>query len=152
MSEKEEIYSEFLKDIYSKIEEYENHINSGIFLNVNKDRDISEIIGVIDYFKEKFKRWNNHKIFSYSGELFKNETILVVGATDEEEAKKIIFTVFLNVMIKENKIKELSDYKSVTQLEKYIIGEITDKLKKGYPDDKFFEEELYNHLKNIIDS
>ena len=52
--------SDFINQIHSKIEYYEDRINSGIFLDVNNERDISEIFGVLDYLKEKFKRWNNH--------------------------------------------------------------------------------------------
>ncbi|MHA1670799.1 MAG: hypothetical protein ACTSV5_09495 [Promethearchaeota archaeon] len=48
---------EFINQILSKIEYYGNRINSGIFFNVNKERDISEIIGVLDYLKDKFRRF-----------------------------------------------------------------------------------------------
>ncbi|MHA1190849.1 MAG: hypothetical protein ACTSP9_00965 [Promethearchaeota archaeon] len=142
---------EFIKQIHSKIEYYEDRISSGIFFNVNKERDISEIIGVLDYLKDKFKRWNNFNIFSYSGDLFKDESILVLGATEEEEAKRIIITVFLKILIKERKIQYISKYESLTQLELYLLGEITKNLKDGYPHDRLFEKELYNHLKKIID-
>lgn len=142
---------EFIKQIHSKIKYYEDRINSGIFFNVNKERDMSEIIGILDYLKEKFKRWNNRKIFSYSGDLFKDESILVLGATDEEEAKIIIITVFLKILIKEGKKPYMSEYKSITQLDLYLQGEITKNLKDGYPDDIIFEKELYDHLKEIID-
>ena len=142
---------EFIKQIHSKIEYYEDRINSGIFFNVNKERDISEIIGVLDYLKEKFKRWKNLTIFSYSGDLFRDESILVLGATDGEEAKRIIVTVFLKILIKGQKRQYISEYESITQLELYLQGEITKNLKDGYPHDRLFEKEIYNHLKKIID-
>jgi hypothetical protein len=150
MNDNWELYTEFIEQIHSKIEYYEDRISSGIFFNVNKERDISEIFGVIDYLKEKFKRWNNQNIFSYLGDLFKNESILVIGASDQEEAKLIIITVFLKILIKERKIQYLSEYKSITQLDLYLHGEISNNLKIGYPEDRLFEKDLKKHLKNII--
>lgn len=143
--------SDFIKQIHSKIEYYEDRINSGIFLNVNKERDISEIFGVLDYLKEKFKKWNNRNIFNYSGDLFKDESILVIGAADEEEAKIIIITVFLKMLVKEQKTEFISNYKSISELELFLQGEITKTLKDGYPDDRLFEKELRDHLKKIIE-
>ncbi|MBY9002713.1 MAG: hypothetical protein KGD73_01955 [Candidatus Lokiarchaeota archaeon] len=143
--------SDFIKQINAKIEYYEDRINSGIFLNVNNERDISEIFGVLDYLKEKFKRWNNRNIFNYSGDLFKDESILVIGAADEEEAKIIIITVYLKILIKEQKIQFTSKYKSITELELFLQGEITKNLKNGYPDDRLFEKELRDHLNKIIE-
>ena len=150
MNDNWESNSEYIKQIHSKIEYYEDRISSGIFFNVNKKRDISEIFGVMDYLKEKFKRWNNQNIFSYSGDLFRDESILVIGASEQEEAKKIIITVFLKILIKERKIQYLSEYKSISQLELYLQGEISNNLKIGYPEDRLFEKELKNHLKKII--
>ncbi|MHA1105889.1 MAG: hypothetical protein ACTSPN_09265 [Promethearchaeota archaeon] len=151
MNDNWESNTEYIKQIHSKIEYYEDRISSGIFFNVNKERDMSEIIGVIDYLKEKFKRWNNQNIFNYSGDLFRDESILVIGASDEEEAKRIIITVFLKILIKERKRQYISEYKSITQLELYLQGDITKNLKDGYPPDRLFEKEIYNHLKKIID-
>ena len=151
MNDNWELYSDFINEIHSKISNYEDHISSGIFLNVNKNRDISEILGVIDYFKENFKRWNNLNIYSYSGDLFKNESILVLGASKEEEAKIIIITVFLKVLIKEKKTQYIEEFKSINELDLYLQGEISKKLKNGYPEDKKFEEELKNHLIKIIE-
>ena len=107
--------------------------------------------GVLDYLKEKFKRWNNLTIFSYSGDLFRDESILVLGATDEEEAKRIIITVFLKILIKERKKQYIPEYKSITQLELYLQAGITKNLKNGYPHDRLFEKEIHDHLKKIID-
>ena len=105
----------------------------------------------MDYLKEKFKRWNNLTIFSYSGDLFRDESILVLGATDEEEAKRIIITVFLKILIKERKKQYIPEYKSITQLELYLQAGITKNLKNGYPHDRLFEKEIHDHLKKIID-
>ncbi|MHA1670800.1 MAG: hypothetical protein ACTSV5_09500 [Promethearchaeota archaeon] len=64
----------------------------------------------------------------------------MIGATDKTEAKIIIITVFLKILIKEGKRDFISEYKSITQLDLYLHGEITKNLKDGYPDDILFEK------------
>ncbi|GAJ12743.1 unnamed protein product, partial [marine sediment metagenome] len=78
--------TQFLKHIEYLITKYENEEKSGIFFKLEKGKDPSEILGVLDFLKYKLEKWGNTNIFSYLGSLFGKNTILVIGSSNSEEA------------------------------------------------------------------
>ena len=86
--------SELRDQIQVKMNYYENQINSGIFFKLESGKEPSEIFGVLDFLKYKFKKWQRTSIFSYNGDLFSGEHILIVGTENIEEAKTILHFVY----------------------------------------------------------
>ncbi|MHA2182219.1 MAG: hypothetical protein ACXAAH_12440 [Promethearchaeota archaeon] len=141
-----------LKCIDNLLVEYEEEEKCGIFFKLEKHKDPTEIIGVLDFMKYKIENWGNSNIFSYLGDLFNNNTILVIGSSDTEEAKNIIKYVCLSQIKKTGENLEYLTNKFVDcrTLEDYLNKEIMDKIKRGYPTDPKLEKELKNHLKNLL--
>jgi hypothetical protein len=111
-----------------------------------------EIIGVLDFLKYKIENWGNSNIFSYLGDLFEDETILVIGSEDIGEAKGIIKYVYLSQITKEREKFEklINKFENCETLEHNLDNEITDNIKMGYPADPKLEREIEKHLKNIL--
>ncbi len=148
MSMKEQI----LKCIENLLLAYKDEEKCGIFFKIEKGKDPTEIIGVLDFLKYKIENWGNSNIFSYLGDLFNHNTILVIGSGDTEEAKNIIKYVYLSQITKtgenlDNLIKKFEDCRT---LENYLNKKIMGKIKLGYPADPKLEKELKNHLKTLL--
>ncbi|MHA2038967.1 MAG: hypothetical protein ACW98X_21245, partial [Promethearchaeota archaeon] len=131
---------------------YENEEKCGIFFKLEKGKDPLEIIGVLDFLKYKIENWGNSNIFSYLGDLFEDETILVIGSEDIGEAKGIIKYVYLSQITKEREKFEklINKFENCETLEHNLDNEITDNIKMGYPADPKLEREIEKHLKNIL--
>jgi hypothetical protein len=111
-----------------------------------------DIIGVLDFLKYKIVNWGNSNIFSYVGDLFNNNTILVIGSENTGEAKSIIKFVYLSQLVKNREKVDNSIYKfkSCRAFEDYLDNEIDDKIKQGYPVNPELEMKLKNHLKTLL--
>jgi len=145
---------QLIKCIENLLKEYEDEEKCGIFFNLEKGKDPLEIIGVLDFLKYKIENWGNSNIFSYLGQLFNDNTILVIGSTNTGEAKSIIKYVYLTQMLKKREGIEnlISKFENCKTLEHYLDNEITDKIKLGYPADHELEKKIKNHLKTILSS
>ena len=143
---------QLLKCIESLLREYENEEKCGIFFKLEKDKDPMDIVGVLDFMKYKIENWGNSNIFSYLGELFNNDTVLVIGSGDTGEAKTIIKYVYLSQIIKkrENYDNLINKFENCKALEHYLNEEIMNKIKLGYPADLKLEKKLKNHLKSLL--
>lgn len=144
--------SKLLQQINSLITKYEEKAQCGIFFKLTEDKPPSEIFGVLDFLKFKIKKWGNTNIFSYSGKIFTENTVLVIGSRNFEEAESIMIYMFLsNTVDNEYKIDELIDkLKSSNNLEKYLNDEISEHIEKGFPNNSEMELELRNHLEKMI--
>ncbi|MFX0140254.1 MAG: hypothetical protein ACFFDN_41825, partial [Candidatus Hodarchaeota archaeon] len=78
---------------------YEQKAECGIFFKLDEEKSPLEILGVLDFLKDRIKKWGNTNLFSYHGSLFSRNTILVVGARDLEEATSIMIYMFLSNII-----------------------------------------------------
>ncbi len=143
---------QLLKCIENLLIEYEREEKCGIFFKLEKDKDPTEIFGVLDFLKYKIENWGNSNIFSYLGRLFNDNTILVVGAGNTGEAISIIKYVYLSKKIKEGDEFDIliNNFENCETLELYLNKEITDKIKMGYPSDPKLEMKLKNHLKTLL--
>jgi len=141
-----------IEQINKLIPTYEKKAECGIFFTLNEDKSPLDIIGVLDFLKYKIKKWGNTNIFSYSGNLFEDNTVLVVGARDIEEAKSIIIYMLLSkILSKNNKIDDfLENQGSYNDLEKFLNTEFTKNTKTGYPVDPILETKLIEHLEKLI--
>ncbi|MHA1930932.1 MAG: hypothetical protein ACW96X_00235 [Promethearchaeota archaeon] len=141
-----------LKCIENLLNEDEDEEKCGIFFKIEKDKDPMDIIGVLDFMKYKIENWGNSNIFSYLGDLFNHDTILVIGSGDTAEAKNIIKYVYLSQIIKtgENLDYLTNKFEDCRTLENYLNKEIMDKTKIGYPADPKLETGLKNHLKALL--
>ena len=131
---------------------YEQKAECGIFFKLNPSKSPLEILGVLDFLKERIKKWDNTNIFSYNGILFSRGDTLVVGARDFEEAISIIIYMYLsNVVDNDDGINYLIEKLGTSSdLEIFLRNQISENIKKGYPDNPDLELKLENHLNNII--
>ena len=142
--------SNLLQGILDKIEQQENQINSGIFFKLEEGKDPSEIFGVLDFLKFKFQKWKLTSIYSYEGDLFAENDILIIGCSDLEEAKSILYIVYLKELIKTSQDNLNSKYPSFTSLEQDIEDKMLSKIKVGYPNNRKLEQEIRSHLEKLI--
>ncbi|MFX0030041.1 MAG: hypothetical protein ACFE8B_12585 [Candidatus Hermodarchaeota archaeon] len=148
------IKNQFLKHIENLKNKYENEEKSGIFFKLEKDKDPSEIIGVLDFLKYKIEKWGNTNIFSYRGSLFKRTITLIIGSSNSDEAITIIKYVYLTQVIKEN--NEILDLKgifeNIDEIDGFLNEEISKNITLGYPTDPKLERYLRNHIEKLINS
>jgi len=131
---------------------YEQKAECGIFFKLEPEKSPLEILGVLDFLKDKIKKWGNSNFFSYKGNLFRKGPVLVVGARNTEEAVSIIIYMYLsNVVDNEHGIEHLIEILgSFDDLEQFLRYNISKSLEKGYPDDPELELKLRDYIDNII--
>jgi hypothetical protein len=131
---------------------YEQKAECGIFFKLGPEKSPLEVLGVLNFLKDRIKKWGNTNLFSYHGSLFKKGAVLVVGAKDLEEAVSIIIYMYLtNVVDNEYGINILIDkLNTLIDLEEYLRTEITINIKRGYPTSPNVESQIKKHLNNII--
>jgi len=144
----------FLNHIEKLLNKYEDEEKSGIFFKLEMEKDPSEILGVLNFLKDKIQKWGNTNIFSYMGELFERNTTLVIGSSNSEEAITIIKYVYLSQVIKKsNEILELEGkFKKIDEIEGFLNEEISKNIKLGYPPDPKLEVYLRNQIQKLINS
>ncbi|MFX1390052.1 MAG: hypothetical protein ACFE9Z_08325 [Promethearchaeota archaeon] len=131
---------------------YEKKAECGIFFNLEQEKSPLEILGVLNFLKDRIKKWGNTNLFSYNGNLFCRGDVLVVGARHLEEAISImIYMSLLNVVDNEIEINKLIEKEDPSiDLENYFRKEISNNTKFGYPTNPDLELKLINHLESIV--
>jgi len=131
---------------------YEQKAECGIFFKIDPEKSPLEILGVLDFLKDRIKKWENTNVFSYHGILFSRGDTLVVGARNLEEATSIIIYMYLsNVVDNEDGINYLTEKLGTSSdLEIFLRNQISENIEKGYPANPDLELKLHNHLNNII--
>lgn len=131
---------------------FENISEQGIVFKINKEKNPTEIIGVLNFLKYKIEKWNNTNIFSYSGNLFGTETVIVIGAANLEDSINMITYIFLKEFLA-NKL-EINSLKTKLRnsidIELYLNNELSDNTKKGLPNYPNLEIEIKRHLEMIL--
>ncbi|MFX0021586.1 MAG: hypothetical protein ACFE9S_04620 [Candidatus Hermodarchaeota archaeon] len=133
---------------------YEQKAECGIFFKLEADKSPLEILGVLDFLKDRIKKWGNTNIFSYQGNLFREGPTLVVGARDSEEALSIIFYIYLtNIVDNEQGIDYLiKKLGTSSDLEDFLRTQISDNMENGYPPNPSLEIKLIEYLNGIVRS
>jgi hypothetical protein len=133
---------------------YEQKAECGIFFKLEPEKSPLEILGVLDFLKDKIKKWGNTNLFSYEGDLFREGPTLVVGARDLEEALSIIFYMYLiNIVDNEQGIDYLIKKLGMSNdLEDFLRTLILGKIEEGYPANPTLELKLIDHLNGIVRS
>ena len=131
---------------------YEQKAECGIFFKLNPEKSPMEILGVLDFLKDRIRKWGNTNLFSYHGNLFRRGAVLVVGARNLEEAISIIIYVYLfNIVDNEygfnNLIEKLG---SSGDLEMFLRNQISENIEIGYPNNPNLELQLKDHIDDII--
>lgn len=131
---------------------YEQKAECGIFFKLEAEKTPLEILGVLNFLKERIKKWGNTNLFSYKGNLFKKGPTLVVGARDLEEAISIIIYVYLsNILDNEHGFNYLIEKLGPSpDLEQFLRNQISENIEIGYPTNRKLEFEIKNHLNNIV--
>jgi len=131
---------------------YEKKAECGIFFKLNPDKSPLEILGVLDFLKDRIRKWGNTNFFTYQGNLFRRGPVLVVGARHLEEAISIIIYMYLsNIVDNESGINILIEKLGLSNdLEEYLRNKILKNIEKGYPTNPELEIELKDHLDKII--
>ena len=142
--------SELVHQLHGKMQHYENRINSGIFFKLEPGKEPSEILGVLDFLKYKFKKWQRTNIFSYNGDLFSGVKILIVGTESIEEARTILHFVYFKELLEYKEQIFQIETESIEQLDLYLEKEFIKNLKVGYPANKKLEKEIQTHLNSLI--
>ena len=144
--------TQIFEHIKNLIDKFEDEEKSGIFFKLEKDKDLLDILGVLDFLKDKIKKWGNSNFFSYIGELFENTNTLVIGSSNREEAISIIKYVYLSQVIKNNdEIQKLEKkLEDINELEVFLNKEISRNINVGYPTNPKLELVLKNHIKKLL--
>lgn len=143
---------DFINQINKLLSYYSEKIKCGILFRINEDKNPLEILGVLNFLRYKIKKWGNNNIFNYTGELFNDNHVLVIGASNFEEAKSIMISVFLSNIIKNDEEigKFLEKLGPFNDLQNFLSKEFSKETKGGYPFDLNLETELKNHLDHIL--
>jgi hypothetical protein len=131
---------------------YEQKAECGIFFKLNPQKTPLEILGVLDFLKDRIKKWGNTNFFSYYGDLFEKGIVLIVGARDLEEAISIIVYMYLtNILENEQELNNLIEKLDPSNnLEIFLRTQISKDVKKGYSKDPELELKLKRHLEDIV--
>ncbi len=149
-SEKSEII-EALNDLLLK---YRALTENGVVFKLKKEKGPLELLGVLDFLKDKIQRWGNDEIFTYCANLFEDFNIITIGAENIEKAKELIVSVFLSDLIKNEDEGGLDvifkNVNTFNQFEEWLRNEISKGISNGYPPDPEKAKELKNHLETIL--
>jgi hypothetical protein len=130
---------------------YEQKAECGIFFKLNPEKSPLEILGVLDFLKDKLLKWGSTNFFSYHGDLFSKGDILVVGARDFEEALSIVIYMYLsNVVDNEDGINYLIEKLGSNELELFLRNQISDNIEEGYSKNPELELKLRDYIDEII--
>jgi len=149
-SEKSEIV-EALNDLLLK---YRELTENGVVFKLKKEKSPLELLGVLDFLKDKIQRWGNDEIFTYCANLFEGFNVITIGAENIEKAKELIISVFLSDLIKnedEGKLEVIfKNVNTFNEFEEWLKNEIAKGISSGYPPDPEKAKELKKHLETIL--
>lgn len=149
-SEKSEVIKA-LNDLLLKNREL---TENGVVFKLKKGKNPLDLLGVLDFLKDKIQRWGNDEIFTYCANLFDDFNIITIGAENIEKSKDLIISVFLSELIK-NEEKGGFDviFKNVNtfnEFEEWLKNEISKGISNGYPPNPEKVKELKKYLEPLL--
>ena len=149
-SEKNEII-EALNDLLLK---YRALTENGVVFKLKKGKSPLDILGVLDFLKDKIQRWGNDSVFTYCADLFEDFNVITIGAENIEKAQELIISVFLSDLIKNEDEGGLEvifkNVNTFNEFEGWLKREISKGISNGYPPDPEEAKELKKHLETIL--
>jgi len=149
-SEKSEII-EALNDLLLK---YRELTENGVVFKLKKGKSPLELLGVLDFLKDKIQRWGNNDIFTYCANLFDDFNLIIIGAENIEKAKELITSVFLSDLVKNKDEGGLEvifkNVNSFNEFEEWLENEISKGISDGYPPNPEEAKELKKYLETIL--
>jgi len=149
-SEKIEII-EALNDLLLK---YRELTENGVVFKLKKEKSPLELLGVLDFLKDKIQRWGNDGIFTYCANLFGDFNVITIGVENIERAKELIISVFLSDLVKNEDEGELDvifkNVNTFNEFEEWLENEISKGISDGYPPNPEEVKELKKHLETIL--
>ena len=149
-SEKNEII-EALNDLLLK---YRALTENGVVFKLKKGKSPLDILGVLDFLKDKIQRWGNDSVFTYCADLFEDFNVITIGAENIEKAQELIISVFLSDLIKnedEGKLDVIfKNVATFNEFEEWLKIKISKGISNGYPPDPEKAKELKKHLETIL--
>ena len=149
-SEKTEIF-EALNGLLLK---YRKLTENGVVFKLKKEKSPLELLGVLDFLKDKIQRWGNDEIFTYCANLFEDFNIITIGAENIDKAKELIISVFLSDLIKNEDEGGLDvifkNVNTFNEFEDWLQNEISKGISNGYPPDPEKAKEIKKHLETIL--
>ena len=146
--------SEIIEALNNLLLKYRELTENGVVFKLKKGKNPLDLLGVLDFLKDKIQRWGNNDIFTYCANLFEDFNVITIGAKNIEKAKELIISVFLSDLIKnEDEGKFDVIFKNVTtfnEFEEWLKIEISKGISNGYPPDPEKAKELKNHLEAIL--
>lgn len=149
-SDKSEII-EALNDLLLK---YRELTENGVVFKLKKGKSPLDLLGVLDFLKDKIQRWGNNDMFAYCDNLFEGFNIITIGAENIEKAKELIISVFLSDLIKNEDEGGLDvifkNVNTFNEFEEWLKIEISKGISNGYLPDPEKAKELKKHLETIL--
>ena len=146
--------SEIIKALNDLLLKYRELTENGVVFKLKKGKSPLDLLGVLDFLKDKILRWGNDEIFTYCANLFEGFNFIIIGAENIEKAKELIISVFLSDLIKNEDEGGLDViFKNINifnEFEEWLQNEISKGISNGYPPDPEKAKELKNHLETIL--
>ncbi len=146
--------SEIIKALNDLLLKYRELTENGVVFKLKKGKSPLDLLGVLDFLKDKIQRWGNDDIFTYCANLFEDFNIITIGAENIEKAKELIISVFLTDLIKnedEGGLDVIFKYvNKFNEFEDWLKNEISKGISNGYPPDPEEAKELKKHLETIL--
>ncbi len=101
-------------------------------------------------FNKQFWIHNSNNIFTYSGNLFGTNKVIIIGAESNIHAVDLVISVYLTEVSKTNNIEQISQFKE--NIEDFINIEISNNIIEGYPYNSEIENEIKHHLNKILNN
>jgi hypothetical protein len=140
--------SSSLNEIRNLILQYNQKATCGIVFKINEKEYPLELIKVLNLIRDKLQRWANSNIFTYIGNLFENNKIIIIGAENQILAADLVMIVYLREILKSNQ----RDFETLEfdNLETSIKDNINNNMVEGYPYNDEIENAIKHHLLKIL--
>ncbi len=92
--------SEIIEALNELLLKYRELTENGVVFKLKKGKSPLDLLGVLDFLKDKIQRWGNDGVFTYYANLFEDFNIITIGAENIEKAKELIISVYLTDLIK----------------------------------------------------
>ena len=146
--------SEIIKALNDLLLKYRELTENGVVFKLKKGKSPLDLLGVLDFLKDKIQRWGNDDIFTYCANLFEDFNIITIGAKNIEKAKELIISVFLSDLIKNEDESGLDvifkNVNTFNEFEEWLKNEISKGISNGYSPDPEKAKELKKHLAIIL--